>query len=159
MKPRVLNRICAHAEIVACILGSCAFNALLYGFGREVPLRDIAPDWQYMLYLLVLAVPAATLLGALLGMFAFWPSVRVVCSRINGAPLKPGDQVLILSGAHKGTTAKVHEITLGQAGWELARLDLGEEYKGRCADIYEEYSLLRLQRGEQSVSANGSKEC
>ena len=77
-------------------------------------------------------------------MFTCWPLVRVICSRYNGAPLKTGDQVMILSGPQKGKIFEVYEITVGQGGWELARLDLGEERKEKFRDIFEEYSLLKI---------------
>jgi len=87
-------------------------------------------------------------------MFTCWPLIRVVCSRFNGAPLKIGDRVLILAGPHKGNTAEVYEITVGQGGWELARLDLGQERKERFRDIFEEYSVLKVKKEEpDSASA------
>jgi len=150
MKPRMLNKICAHAEIVACVLGACALDAVMIRWLMdEAPLRAIVADWHTMLYLLAALIPA-TLLGSLFGMLTFWPLVRVVCSKINGAPLKPGDQVMVLTGPHRGAVAEVYGITRGQGGWELARLDLGIEERESFRDIYEEYSLLRIKRSEPS---------
>ena len=100
-----------------------------------------------MLFLLGALIPTS-LLGLFLGMFTCWPLIRVVCSRLNGAPLRPGDQVVILSGAHKGDIAEVYEITVGQGGWNLARLDLGPERKDQFTDIFEEYSLFKIKRDE-----------
>lgn len=100
-------------------------------------------DWQAVLYLLAALIPSS-LLGFILGMFTCWPLIRVLCSRYNGAPLKQNDQVMILSGAHKGTIVNVYEITKGQGGWELARLNIGQESK-----IFEEYSLLKIKEDGQ----------
>ena len=77
-------------------------------------------------------------------MFACWPLIRVICSRYNGAPLKIGDTVMILSGPEKGKIAEVWEITVGQGGWELARLNLSEERSQKFQDIFEEYSLFKI---------------
>ena len=144
MKPRTLNKICAHPKTIAFTLGACALDVVgYYSFG-EAPLQAITPNWQAMLFLVAIIIPAITLLGGLLGMLAFWLPIRIICSRINGAPLKLGDQVMILSGRHKGIIAEVYEITQGQGGWELARLDLGMELKEQFRDIFEEYSLLKI---------------
>jgi hypothetical protein len=121
-------------------------NALLIGC-LGTPLRAIATDWHTALWLLAASIPA-TLLGCLGGMIACWPLVRIICSKVNGAPLEPGDQVTILSGPNKGIVAEVYEITRGQGGWELALLDLGPERENRFGDIFEEYSLLKINRGE-----------
>ena len=140
--------------IVTWTLGACAFDAVLFGsLLREAPLRTIAADWQAMLYAMAAFIPA-TLLGYFVGVFTCWPLIRVVCSKINGAPLEPGDQVLVLSGPHKGLIAEVYEITVGQGGWELARLDLGIEHRERFRDIFEQYSLLRIRRSEQDGARN-----
>lgn len=144
-KPRILNRICAHPEMIACALGACVGGILLYLCLSEVPLRTIAPNWQWMLYILALAVPAATLLGCLLGMITCWPLVRVVCSRINGVPHKPGDQVILLTGPHKGTIAEVYEIAVGQGGLELAVIHLGEH-----TQVFDQWCLFRIKRSEQA---------
>ena len=154
MTPSALNKICAHPTIVAWAVGACVLNAVVVGFASNgVNLSAIFADWQGVLCLL-LAVVSASGLGFFLGMFTCWPLIRVVCSRFNGAPLKIGDRVLILAGPHKGNTAEVYEITVGQGGWELARLDLGQERKERFRDIFEEYSVLKVKKEEpDSASA------
>lgn len=158
MKPNMLHKICAHPVVVTWVLGACALNAVLIGsLLGEVPLRTIITDWQVMQLLLIAFIPS-TLLGYFLGMFTCWPLIRVICSRINGAPLQPGDEVMILSGPDKGIIAKVYEITRGQGGWELARLDLGIERKKRLGDLYEEYSLLKIRRSDYSVNESLSNE-
>jgi hypothetical protein len=156
MKPGALNRICAHPVIISWVFGACALNAAIIGFlSIDGTLSAIAADWQAMLFLLA-ALILASMLGLFLGMFTCWPRIRIVCSRFNGAPLNTGDHVMILSGPHKGGMADVYEITVGQGGWELARLDLGQERRDRFTDIFEEYALLKIQRGKPDSAASGS---
>jgi hypothetical protein len=100
----------------------------------------------------MLALTVTTLLGYFLGMFVCWPAVRIACTRYNAASLKSGDQVMILSGPQKGNIAEVYDITVGQGGWNLARLDLGQERKEKFRDIFEEYSLLKIQPGQDSAA-------
>jgi hypothetical protein len=105
---------------------------------------------------LLFAVVAATGLGCFLGMFTCWPLIRPICSRFNGAPLKTGDRVVVLAGPHEGTTAQVYEITTGQGGWDLARLDLGPAHRDKFTDVVEEYSVLKI-KGEPDGAAKGSQ--
>lgn len=152
MKPRLLNRICAQPAIVTCTLGGCALDAVVFcSLLREAPLRAIAPDWQWMLYLLAAFVPAATLLGSLFGTMLLSAPVEIVCRKVNGGPLNAGDKVIVLSGPRKGTIAVVYETSRGQAPWEqLARVDLGIEPKEeRPHDVFADYSLLKIKENEQ----------
>lgn len=147
MKPGMLNKICAHPEMVSWAIGACVLNAVfLFAISEEAPLPVILSDWQTTLFLVLALIPPS-LLGFFAGMFTAWPFIRVLCSRINGAPLKAGDQVMILAGRDKGRLAEVYEITKGQGGWDLARLDLGRERKTRFTDIFEVYSLLKIKNG------------
>ena len=146
-KPGIFNRICAYPVIISWVLGASVLDAALLTFPPNgVPLTAIASDWLGTIFL-ILAIIATTFLGFFLGMFTCWPLVRIVCSRFNGAPLKVGDRVIVLSGKHKGAIAEVYEITVGQGGWELARLDLGQQYMNKFTDIFEEYSLLKMKLG------------
>lgn len=144
IKPRLLNKICAHPEMVSCVLSVCVFGTVSYPFWEDL-LRNIPHNWQWMLYFWVLAVPAATLLTCFFGYLIFCIPIYEICYRINGAPLLPGDQIVILSGPHKGALTTVCEITLGQGGQELEVVDLGGERK----DIFDEVKLLRTKRSEQ----------
>lgn len=148
--PSVLHRICAYPVVISWVIGAGFLNGVLL-----TPLISIASDLHGMLYL-SLAFVSATGLGYFLGMFACWPWIRHICSRINGAPLKIGDRVLVLSRPHKGTTAQVYEITTGQGGWDLVRLDLGPAPRDKFTDIFEEYSVLKINR-EPDAPANRSQ--
>jgi len=156
MTPTVLNRICARPVVVSWVIGACVLETLVLAVpSNGVRLTSIASDWQGVA-LLLLAVTAAAGLGFFLGMFTCWPWIRPICSRLNGAPLKTGDRVLVLAGRHRGTTAQVYEIGTGQGGWSLARLDLGPAHRDKFTDIVEEYSVLKI-NGEQDGAANGSQ--
>lgn len=149
MTPSVLNKVCARPVVISWIIGASVLSGLVLSVpSNGVRLISIASDWQGGVFLL-LAVVAATGLGYFLGMFTCWPWIRPICSRINGAPLKVGDRVLVLSRRHNGTTTQVYEITTGQGGWDLARLDLGPAHRDKFTDILEEYSVLKI-NGEQS---------
>jgi len=130
--------------------------AIVAVISHGVSLCAVVSDWQTT-PLLALALVPTTLLGYFIGMIACWPLLRVICSRQNGAPLRSGDRVMILSGPHKGGVAKVREIIVGQGGWELARLDLGQEGKESAADVFDEYSLLKIAKGERDDASSGSE--
>jgi hypothetical protein len=144
MTPTVLNRICARPVGVSWVIGACVLETLVLRVPTDgVRLTSIASDWQGLAFLL-LALTAAAGLGFFLGMFTCWPWIRPICSRLNGAPLKTGDRVLVLAGPHKGITALVYAITTGQGGWSLARLDLGIAHRDKFTDIVEEYSVFKI---------------
>ncbi|MDB6131931.1 MAG: hypothetical protein JWM59_174 [Verrucomicrobiales bacterium] len=111
-----------------------------------VRLIDRTFDWQGMAWLLVM-VTATAAGGFFLGMLVGWAWVRPLCSRINGAPLKVGDRVLVLSERCRGITATVYEIIIGQGKRELARLDLGPEERAKFGDIFELYSVFKIGSG------------
>jgi hypothetical protein len=145
----MLNRICAHPALVSCIIGACVLDAFV------LPgLIGIASDWRGWA-ILVLAVIGASGLGFYLGMFTCWPWLRPVCGWFNGAPFKTGDSVVILAGPLRDTTAEVEEITKGQGGWDVVWLALGPERRKRFSNIFEEYSLMKINRGEQAGSRQG----
>ena len=118
-----------------------------------MPLSALTSDWRVALWLLAAAIPTSNL-GCFVGMLACWPWIRVICSRYNSAPLKIGDRVLILAGPQKGDMAEVYEITAGQGGWNLARLDIGPERRKKFTDIFEEYSLLKINGESTSGEAS-----
>ena len=144
MAPNVLNKICAHPMLVAWVLGATVLNILVIGsIVHDMSFSTVISDWKMEL-LLALAIVPLSGFGFYLGMFTCWLPLRIFCSRYNGAPLKKGDHVLILSGPQKGTVAKVYEIITGQGGRELARLDFGDERAKRFRDIFEQYSVLKI---------------
>ena len=158
MKLNVLNRICARATVISCALGAFSVDAaLLVLMSNQVSLSDITSDWLATIYLGLGLIPAG-LLGFIFGMIFFYPWVRPICSRLNGAPFKPGELVMVLTGPLKGRTAKVKEITVGQGGWNLVLLDLAPEIVKQFGEIFEEYSLIRVSRDEQ-CSTRANRQC
>jgi hypothetical protein len=149
LTPNLLNRICAYPEIISCVLGACILDAgMMYSLSNQVGLSAVAANWRAGAWLLLALIPNS-LLGCFLGMVTCWPLARRLCSRLNGAPLRVGDRVLILSGPQKGDVADVGEITRGQGGWNLAVLNLRSD-TARLPAIFEEYSLLKIAPGSCS---------
>ncbi len=156
MSPRLLNRVCAHPVAISWVLGACVVDAAAIALlSKEVTLTTLVSDAQAGLFLALGLIPA-TLLGYFAGMFTCWPVIRPVCSRFNGAPFKAGDHVMILSGHLKGSVAGVEEITAGQGGWDVVRLDLGPDRRRNFTNTFEEYALFRSS-GEQDAPTNSSK--
>jgi hypothetical protein len=156
MNPSALNRVCAHPVAVTWALGAAGLDGLIVIlFGREVSLATILSDWQASL-LLALALVLGAGLGYFAGMFTLWPLVRRTCSRLNGAPFTIGDRVMILCGPLKGNIAAVEDITPGQGGWGVVWLELGPERRLKFSNLFEQYSLLNLGRGESGGAASGS---
>ena len=154
MTPSVLNRVCARPVLICWIVGACVLDAVVLTVpSNGVRLTSIASDWKGWAFL-ILAVVAATGLGYFLGMFTCWPWIRPICSRFNGAPFKSGDHVVILAGPLRGTTAEVEDITKGQGGWDVVWLDLGPERRKTFSNIFEEYLLMRIKKGEQDAAPN-----
>ena len=154
--PNALNKICAHPVAVSWVLGACALNAAVFGsICHGVSLSAVVFDWQTILLLVWIFIPT-TLLGYFLALFTCLPMLfMVICRRYNGAPFKAGDQVMILSGPQKGKIARVYEMTVGQAGQKLARVDLGQGYQNNFTDIFEEYALFKI-KSDPSGEGNGS---
>jgi len=82
-------------------------------------------------------------LGLFVGAFTVLWLVIQVCRRINGAPFRVGDHAIILTGPRAGTVARVYELTRGQGGGLLPRLDLGAECRDKYRDILDDFTLLR----------------
>lgn len=159
MTPRTLNKVCAHPVAVSWVVGAFALDVAILGLlSNEVTLTAIAFDWQAALFLVLGLIPA-TLLGYFVGMFTCWPFIRPICSKVNGAPFEAGDHVMILSGPMKGSTAEVEEITVSQGGWDVVWLDLGPERRKKFSNIFEEYSLLKIncERGAASNNCSPSQ--
>jgi hypothetical protein len=153
--PGAFNKICAHPMVVTWVIGAGVLTIAVVSYRSNAQaVISLFASWQGILCLLLCAVPLSGL-GFYLGMFTVWPLIRVVCSRLNGAPLQIGDKVLILSGPRKGDIAEVYEIVVGQGGQKLARLNLGKERGERFADIsdiFEEYSVLKIKGGDPCKS-------
>lgn len=154
MTASLLNRVCARPMLICWVVGACILSAfMLTARFTGVRLINIASDAQGWLFL-ILALVGITGLGFYLGMFTCWPWVRALCCRLNGAPFKLGDHVVILVGPLRGTVADVEDITKGQGGQDVIWLALGPECRKGFSNIFAEYSLMRVGKGEQDGASN-----
>jgi hypothetical protein len=139
-----LHRLCAHPIILSWVVGATGLiGFMLWALSEEVELKHPFSSSQAT-GLFALATIPIVLLGYFAGMFFVWPFIRPLCSRINGSPLNIGDTVEILMGPERGRIATVYETPSGQGGWQLARLNLGEERQAAFKDIFETYQLLKI---------------
>lgn len=146
MKTSLIHNISAHPVIVSWVVGAVAINGtLLMAVSHEAPLNYVFSDTKAAL-LYLLGTIAAILLGYFAGMFAIWPLMRPLCTKLNGGPLQEGDQVCVLSGPHMGVIASVKKRVAGQGGWKVAVLEFGEQHRGAESDVVEEFMTLRISK-------------
>jgi hypothetical protein len=129
--------------MISWVLGTLAlWTIATYALFREGLFPAVFRDVTSVLCFL-LAYACLSGLGVFAGAFTvLWPVMRV-CRYINGAPFAVGDHAIILTGPQAGTVARVYELTVGQGGDLLPRLDLGADVAAKHRDIFEDYSLLR----------------
>ena len=154
MNTNALNRVCARPVLICWILGALVADSIALTVpSNGVRLISIASDMQGWLFL-ILAVIGAAGLGFYVGMFTCWFWVRPLCCKLNGAPFKIGDHAVIMVGQLRGTVAEVEDITKGQGGQDVVWLDLGPERRKKFSNIFEEYSLMKVKKGEQGGPPN-----
>ncbi len=148
-----VNRMLAHPMQVSWILGTISLWIIvtLLFFNSGV-FHSFAID-RSMIPLVLLSYAATSGLGFFVGMFGVYWLVIAIARRANGAPHHTGDSVMILSGQYSGMVTTIYEISKGQGGEPVQRVELGEEAKMKYEDIFPEYALLRM-----SVKPTG-KEC
>ena len=146
-----MNKVFAHPQIITWILGATTLDSLALFF---MPRSGFT--YENAGILLRIFIPL-TFFGYVFGMLVFWPKVRALCCRYNGGPLKIGDEVLVLTGPDRGKKAQIYETPIGRGGWELARLDLGEERKEKYQDIFEQYSLMKLHKHNKNSQEDAAK--
>jgi hypothetical protein len=105
------------------------------------PSWALLTNWKSLLGLLAVVV-ISLLLGLLASVLVGWPilgSLYYGRGIKNGGPFHEGDQVLILTGPHKGRIVKVY------AQWQgnTVRVELGDLVKETCKDIFSPTQLLR----------------
>lgn len=140
------HRIAAHPIAISWAVSALALNAALLGCLLQGSL--IWVSWATLALIIGLSI-----LAYFIGMLLLWPLFRVVCSKINGAPFGVGERVLILTGPHRGRLVSVYEITAGQGGWNLLRLELGQDAKDSYKDIFEEYAVVRRSEIQETVGS------
>ena len=110
----------------------------------------LVPDIGVWLWILIAAIPAG-IIGLILGVIVIWQILLShPAARIQGWPFKVGDEVVILTGRHKNTTATIYEI------WEergQVRVDLGEELKKEVKDVFCAVEVCRKRNSEPAGGA------
>ena len=145
MKTKAFHYVCAYPALISWAMGAMAIDAfVLYSVTDRFSCVSVLRN-PMVLLLLVLALIPSTLLGFVPVMFTY-PLVNALCVRFNGGPFRVGDEVLILSGVHRGTITHVYETTVGQGGATLLRLDMGPEAKEKHGDLFEQCDVLRCQK-------------
>jgi hypothetical protein len=139
-----LHRFYAHPWHICWVIGTLAiWMPLTYSFLSADVFQSLTHDWTTPL-LLLLCYAATSGLGYFVGVFFVSWSVLPFCSRRNGAPHEVGESVSVLSGSHAGRVSTIYEITTGQGGQPLPRIDLDTNSREKYLDIFEQYQLLRL---------------
>jgi hypothetical protein len=153
MLPPWRHRICAQPTNISWVLGTLMlWIPATVTFHRWGVFSSAFTEFLPVLCVL-LAYVCLCGFGFYAGILSLGWLVLRICRRVNGAPFEVGDQVAILTGPRMGTVARVYELTVGQGGQWLPRLDLGPEAATRYRDVFEDYTLLRLpQKGAQGAS-------
>jgi len=146
MLPPLRHRICARPMTISWVVGTLMLWFLAtYGLRREGVFTAVFTDVMSVLCLL-LAYACLSGLGFFVGAFTVYWLVLRVCRYINGAPFEVGDYVTVLTGPRVGTVACVYELSVGQGGGLLPRLDLGADVAAKYHDIFDDFTLLRQSR-------------
>jgi hypothetical protein len=150
----ILHKVCAYPYAICWIAGTLLlWTSLSFQFSWMGAFSGPGNDWAS--YALLFLCYACTSGLAFFG-GAFFISWYVVprCRRFNGAPHEVGERVIVLSGRHSGTSTVIAEVTRGQGGLPLLRVDPGSNVKESFGDLFEEYELLRLSsRAEDNAGA------
>lgn len=128
--------------MITWIVGAVVLDLLMI-----LKIRQDAPlvfhYWSSCMWLAAALVPLSCL-GFFAGGFTVGPIIMRACRKINSAPLHANNWVVILSGPMRGTQARVYEVTKGQGGQNLARLDLGADLRKKYSDIFEQYAVFKI---------------
>ncbi|QIF03527.1 KOW motif domain-containing protein [Roseimicrobium sp. ORNL1] len=129
MKPALHNRLLAYTWEFSISMGiASAIGFMLLIFHHE---GALIWDWFVIGMILLTAVPTAGI-GYFFGAIYIWMILGHVAARIQGAPFSKGDEVMVLSGKHKGRVTRIYQV------WEprgQIRLELGEEAKKAVTDV------------------------
>jgi hypothetical protein len=138
-----LHKALAHPFRICWVIGTiCLWISITFLFLKTGTFDALTDQWSTA-PLILLSYAAISGLGFYAGLFSVGWLVLKLARRVNGAPYKIGESVIVLSGPYSGKTSTIYEIAKGQGGQPVPRVDLGEEAKQRYQDLFEEYSLLR----------------
>jgi len=139
MKAPMVNRIAAHfLPIIAQAGGVTAVAILGFLYGR-IGIFDVGVRLGIAV---IASFAAAYAAGALIGTIFLGILLHEPFRRIQGAPFKIGDQVMILRGSRKGKVTEVYEIWYPRT---QVRVRLTEDEAISVADVYSDYDLMKIE--------------
>lgn len=137
----ITNVICSHATLLACFLGVVSMTGLILiiasitiGTNQFISSFEIVPLIAFVLSIIGF--------GCLIGLAILWSSIRKICSKINGAPYRVMDDVLILVGGNKNKKGKVFELAKSQGGWVVLYVNINEDAEKQ---LLEEYEVMKIE--------------
>lgn len=140
----LMHKAFAYPFVICWILGTIAiWTPLSMALASSGAFGMLFDDWT-TIPLLMLCYAATSGLGYFAGAFIVSWIVLPVCRRLNGAPHRVGERVVVLSGPHSGRTGSIYTVATGQGGQPLPRVDLGDKSHERFGDLFEDHALLRL---------------
>ena len=101
----------------------------------------LVPDIGVWLLILLAVIPTG-LIGLIMGVVFIWGFfLSHIAARIQGWPFSAGDEVIVLSGAHKNTRTRIYEVWTERG---QVRVDLGPELKKAVKDIFCAVEVCKL---------------
>ena len=148
MKVKAYHYLVAYTlQFSMCLGAAGAVVLLLLALHDEGILVANLGVWVWI----ILASIPAGLIGLILGTIFIWGVFLArVAARIQGWPFKAGDEVVILTGKHKNTQAKIYEIW-GERG--QVRVDLGDNLKQAVKDVFCAVEVCRITPQNKSSDA------
>jgi hypothetical protein len=139
----LLHRVCAHPACICWFLGTLAiWIPMTIHFNFAAVFDALFGKW-WQIFRLCVFYATTSGLGFFFGGTVFCWTVYPLCRRVNGAPHAVGDRVTVLCGRYTGTIAHVYELTRGQGGQLLPRVDLGPAVREKFKDIFDDFCILR----------------
>ena len=110
--------------------------------GALNPDRTLFSAWQELAAFIGIAAAGLVISILIAGMAAgvFVAPINRIQARLNGAPFKPGDRVLILAGRYRGRIGRVYSEWQG----ETIRVDVGDEASKTFDDVFGQYQVERV---------------
>ncbi len=124
-------------QIIAQTGGVISVATLSFLYGR---IGNFDMGWELSIAI-ISSIAAAYAAGSLIGTILLGIILHEPFRRIQGAPFKVGDKVIILKGPRKNKVTEVYEI------WHLrlqVRVRLTEDEATCVADVYSDYEIMKI---------------
>jgi len=145
MKVPAINRAAAYfMQIIAQTGGVIGVATLSFLYGR---MGNFEIRWGLGVAIIA-SIAAAYAAGSLIGTIFFGIILHEPFRRIQGAPFKVGDQVIILKGPRKNKITEVYEVWYPRMQVRVRLTD--DEAKG-AADAYSDYEIMKIKQPNQSL--------